>query len=111
MIRKTAVSYAFERIQSVERNVLRLGVFEMLYDSSIPPKVAISEAMRLSRKFSNPESSHFINALLDHLYKLSSGEKINTDALKHDLEKHLEKERELDALPPLEEKKKNKNDM
>src|ERR1700722_6034969 len=48
-------SYSFERIQSVERNNPRLGAFELLYDDTIPPKVAIAEAMRLARKFGTPE--------------------------------------------------------
>jgi N utilization substance protein B len=71
VIEETASEYAFDRIQTVERNVLRLGVFEMLYDDQIPPKVAIAEAIRIARKFGTPESSHFINAILDAIYKKS----------------------------------------
>lgn len=76
-ITKTSQSYAFERIHTVEKNILRIGTFELLYDDSIPPKVAIAEAMRLARKFSTPESASFINAVLDHLYKLSLGESVD----------------------------------
>lgn len=61
--------YSFERIPGVERNVLRLAVFEMLYDSSIPEKVAIAEALRLARKFGTDESVSFVNAILDNIYK------------------------------------------
>lgn len=64
-----ATAYEFERIPSVERNLLRLGVYELLFSSSVPPKVAISEAMRLARKFGSTESARFINAILDALYK------------------------------------------
>lgn len=71
LIANTATTYQFDRIQSVERNVLRLGIYEMRFDDSIPPKVAIAEAMRLCRKFSTPESASFVNALLDALYKES----------------------------------------
>lgn len=106
MIRKAAFSYAFERIQSVERNVLRLGVFEMLFDDSIPPKVAIAEAIRLSRKFSNPESSLFVNALMDNLYKLSMGEKVDSEKLSENLEILDQIEKEQALPPPLQEKKK-----
>lgn len=70
IISKTTVSYAFERIHSVERNILRLGVYELMFDNAIPPKVAIAEAMRLARKFGAPESASFINAVMDNLYKL-----------------------------------------
>jgi len=69
LITKTSRDYQFERIQTVERNVLRLGIYEMLYDDEIPPKVAIAEALRLSRKFSTPESTSFVNAILDHIYR------------------------------------------
>lgn len=72
LIAKSSTSYSFERIQSVERNILRLGIFEMLYDDEVPPKVAIAEAVRLTRKFSTPESGHFVNAILDSIYKESA---------------------------------------
>lgn len=68
-IASTSVAYEIDRISNVERNVLRLGLYELLYDDSIPPKVAISEAMRLSRKFGTPESASFVNALLDAVYQ------------------------------------------
>ena len=81
LITKATQSYAFERIQSIERNVLRLGVYELLFDPSIPPKVAIAEAIRLTRKFGTPESAAFVNAVLDHIYKLSQGEKSDPSML------------------------------
>jgi N utilization substance protein B len=68
-IAKASTSYAFERIQNVEKNVLRLGVYELLYEPAVPSKVAISEAIRISRKFSSPESANFINAVLDAISK------------------------------------------
>ena len=81
LIAKASISYSFERIQTVEKNILRLGVFELFYDEEIPPKVAISEALRLARKFATPESATFINALLDHMYKESLGEKSDITAM------------------------------
>lgn len=79
LISKETHSYEFKRIHSVERNLLRVGVYELLYDEEIPPKVAISEAMRLAKKFGTPASVAFINAIMDHLYKLSIGEKSNKE--------------------------------
>lgn len=73
-IAQASTTYEFERIQVIERNILRLGVFELFYDDSIPPKVAIAEALRLTKKFGTPASISFVNALLDHLYKSSLGE-------------------------------------
>lgn len=69
IIAEASKSYEFERIHTVERNILRLGVYELLFDDDIPPKVAISEALRLARKFGSPESTSFVNAVLDNLHK------------------------------------------
>lgn len=80
-IEQASTSYEFERIQIIERNVLRLGVFELFYDSEIPPKVAIAEAIRLAKKFGTPASVSFVNAILDHLYKKSLGEKGDDKAI------------------------------
>lgn len=68
MISETAKEYEFDRIPRVERNLLRLGAYE-IYFSTTPPKVAIDEAVRLAKKFSSAESGSFINAILDALYK------------------------------------------
>lgn len=73
LLEKTSQSYSFERIQRVELCILRLGAYELFYDDEIPPKVAISEALRLARKFSTPEAATFVNALLDFIYKSSLG--------------------------------------
>lgn len=81
-IAKTSTTYEFERIQLIERNVLRLGIYELFYDSSIPPKVAIAEAVRLTKKFSSAASTSFVNAILDHLYKKNLGEKSDDAAIR-----------------------------
>lgn len=81
LITKITSSYDFSRIQRVERNVLRLGVYELLYDKEIPPKVAIAEAMRLARKFSTPEAGLFVNAIMDSIYKQEKGETVDTKAI------------------------------
>lgn len=82
LITKTSHSYAFERIQSVERNILRMSVFELLFDPSIPEKVAIVEAMRLTTKFSTREAATFVNAILDSLYQSSKGITVDDKQLK-----------------------------
>ncbi len=68
-IASLAKEYEFDRIPRVEKTILRLGLFELLHDSSLPPKVAISEAIRLSRKFATPEASSFVNAVMDSAHK------------------------------------------
>jgi N utilization substance protein B len=92
-IAKSSLSYAFERIQTVERNILRLAIFEMLFDDEIPPKVAIVEAVRLARKFSTPESSLFINAILDSVYKTSLGETVDTKQIDLIVDQLIESEK------------------
>lgn len=64
--------YQFERISRIEKNILRLSLFELFYDVNLPWKVSIAEAIRLCRKFGTPGSSHFVNAILDAVYKGSS---------------------------------------
>lgn len=86
LISHTSQSYAFERIQTVEKNILRLGIFEMLFDPSIPEKVAIAEAMRLARKFSTKESATFVNAILDASLKSSQGKPVEEKELQKSAE-------------------------
>ena len=69
LIRKHSESYEFERIPRIERNVIRLGAYELLFSTGVPPKVAIAEAIRLTRKFATPEAATFVNAVLDSLFK------------------------------------------
>lgn len=69
LIAQAASSYDFHRIPHIERNILRLGVYELFYAPGLPAKVAIAEAVRLSRKFASPESASFVNAVLDAIYR------------------------------------------
>jgi transcription antitermination protein NusB len=68
-ITKTSTSYDFHRIQSVERNILRLAVFELLIENVIPLLVVISEAKRLAKKFSTGDAQSFVHAILETLAK------------------------------------------
>lgn len=69
LIAMSATSYEFDRIHTVECNVLRLAVYELLLDEKIPAKVAIAEGIRLTKKFSTPEAVSFVNAILDCIYQ------------------------------------------
>ncbi|MEL7431223.1 MAG: transcription antitermination factor NusB [Chlamydiota bacterium] len=62
-------TYKVEQLSTVEKNVLRLGLFELFYDEAIPKEVAIAEAIRLCRKFGSIEGAKFVNAILDGSYK------------------------------------------
>lgn len=96
MIAEISTSYEFDRIQFITKNILRLGVYELLFDDLTPPKVAISEAIRLSRKFSTPESAAFVNALLDNLYQKSLGAQNEINPFSAEIER-LKNSEELEA--------------
>ncbi len=60
-------NWRLERMSRIDRNVLRLGVYELKYRADIPRKVTINEAIELGKRFGNEESSAFINGLLDRV--------------------------------------------
>lgn len=66
-IGKYAANWQLERMAFVDRNIIRLGCFELLYRADIPPKVAINEAVDLAKKYSGIESGKFVNAILDQI--------------------------------------------
>ena len=65
LIEQKAKEYKLNRISKVELNILRLGFFEINFNKEIPKKVALAEAMRLTKKFGSSSSTKFINAVLD----------------------------------------------
>jgi len=68
IISSISTEYTVDRILRVELNLIRLAIFEMM-KQEIPPAVAISEAVRLARKFSTHESAKYVNAILDQFAK------------------------------------------
>jgi N utilization substance protein B len=69
LIAQYAENWELERMAVVDRNILRSGIFELLWESDVPPKVAINEALEVAKKFSTQESSRFINGILDRVHK------------------------------------------
>ncbi len=67
LIARFAERWDLDRMAVVDRNILRAGVFELLWGGEVPPKVAINEALEIARKFSTEESTRFINGLLDRV--------------------------------------------
>ena len=67
-IAKHAEHWRIERMPTVDRNILRLAVYEMSHEGT-PAAVAIDEALELARKFSNEESVHFVNGVLDAVHR------------------------------------------
>ena len=71
IIEKAAPEWPLDQITIVDRNVLRLGLYELLYakKEEVPPKVAINEAIELAKNFGGESSGKFINGVLGTVYK------------------------------------------
>lgn len=71
IIEKAAPEWPITQISLIDRNVLRIGLYELLYENKdeVPPKVAINEAIELAKTFSGPTSGKFINGVLGTVYK------------------------------------------
>ena len=67
-ISQYATNWQLERMAVVDRNILRLGSFELLFRDDIPPKVAINEAVDLAKRFSGIEAGKFVNGVLDKIH-------------------------------------------
>ena len=65
IIKKFAQNWDLHRIAAVDRNILRLAIFEMLHREDIPPVVSINEAVDIAKKFSTQDSGKFVNGILD----------------------------------------------
>lgn len=71
IIEKVAPEWPIEQIAMVDRNVLRVGIYELLYSdhSAVPPKVAINEAIELAKSFGGETSGRFVNGVLGTIYR------------------------------------------
>ena len=63
-IRNFAPAWPIEQISAIDRNILRLAIFEVLLDNKVPVKVAINEAVELAKTFGSESSSKFVNGVL-----------------------------------------------
>ena len=69
LIKKYATEWPLEQITTIDRNILRLGVYELKFDPDIPSKVAINEAIEVAKSFGGESSGKFINGVLGAIYK------------------------------------------
>jgi transcription antitermination protein NusB len=67
LIEQYSENWHLDRINIVERNILRMALFELLYCEEIPPKVTINEAIDLGKRYGSEDSGSFINGLLDRI--------------------------------------------
>lgn len=75
VIENFAENWTIERMSYVDRNILRIAVFEFLYTEEIPIKVAINEAVELAKRYGEEDSSKFVNGILDKIAKKESKKK------------------------------------
>jgi N utilization substance protein B len=68
-IEKYAPEWPIEQITVVDRNILRLGIYELVYGGEVPAKVAINEAIELAKAFGGESSGRFVNGVLGAIYK------------------------------------------
>lgn len=67
-IKSCSENWSLDRMSRVDRNILRLAVYELTYCKDIPPKVALNEAIDLGKEYGSENSGSFINGILDALY-------------------------------------------
>jgi len=71
-IHRFAPAWPVDQIAIVDRNILRLAIFEILFDNKVPVKVAVSEAVELAKTFGSENSARFVNGVLGSVSALSS---------------------------------------
>ncbi len=75
---KYAPEWPIEQITTIDRNILRIGIYELVFDKDVPAKVAINEAIEIGKTFGGESSGKFINGVLGSIYK-DMGEVIKTE--------------------------------
>jgi len=93
LIEKCAPEWPLAQVTAVDRNILRLGIFELLFGDyeKVPPKVAINEAIELAKSFGGESSGRFVNGVLGTIYR-ELGEPMKDDTSKKDKEPENSKE-------------------
>jgi transcription antitermination protein NusB len=99
MIAEVAENWRLDRMAAIDRNILRLGAYEMLFRPEVPAKVAINEALELAKRYSTAQSSRFVNGILDRVLQYQIQE-ANSQA---ELEANRQPDQKPEAQPPAPE--------
>jgi len=67
LIEERSENWRLDRMTIIDRNILRIAIFELLYCSEVPPKVTLNEAIDLGKRYGSEESGSFINGILDRI--------------------------------------------
>jgi N utilization substance protein B len=68
-IERASEHWKLSRFTYVDKNILRIGAYEIIFSPDVPPKVAIDEAIEMGKKFGSEDSKDFINGILDRIFK------------------------------------------
>lgn len=96
LIAKAAPEWPLDQISVVDKSILRLAIYEILYETDVPAKVAINEAVELAKTFGGDNSSRFVNGVLGTIYR-------QTERFKHDSENEKASEPVADSTPSIKE--------
>jgi N utilization substance protein B len=83
-IQSVSEHWRLARMPVVDRNILRMAVFELLYEEDVAPAIVINEAIEIAKKFSGEQAAMFINGVLDTLRKSANGKKESLRDKKND---------------------------
>ncbi|HNS36007.1 MULTISPECIES: transcription antitermination factor NusB [unclassified Mesotoga] len=67
VIRKHLMNWTFERLASIDKNVLRLGAYEIIYEPQIPIEVTLNESIDIAKKYGSEQGGKFVNGVLDRI--------------------------------------------
>jgi len=73
LISEHAANWRLDRLDAVDRNILRIGISELRWIPEVPPKVAIHEGVKLATRYGGAQSAGFVNGVLDAVFKSPSG--------------------------------------
>ena len=73
LIRRASHNWRLERMTSIDRNVLRMGAFELAHLPDVPPRVTLNEAIELVKRYGTADSPAFVNGVLDRVMRLTEG--------------------------------------
>jgi N utilization substance protein B len=99
VIRRQAENWRLERMPTIDRGILRLAVYEMIFEDSVPKVVVVDEAIELAKKFGSESSGRFVNGLLDGILQADGAQPPDAETLPTAVEEATPKTEE---TPPTE---------
>jgi len=81
-IERSADNWRLDRISVIDRNILRMAIYELLFVDDVPPKVTINEAVEIAKRYSGEQACGFVNGILDRVLRDSSAQAIDESAVR-----------------------------